>query len=407
MDKTVHKSALKPQMLAMPADIQPDPPYCRVAVIWIDWYAYHLARFQALLDNVDLAGGVVGIEIVGGVGVHAGLKFREEIPASMPVETLLPAAGWRETKGLALALLLWNRLDGLSPEVVLIPGHYTLPGLAAALWAKLNRRRAVLMTESTGYDHKRVWWKEAFKGMLVRVLFDWAVAGGAPHRRYLEKLGFPADRIARFYDIVDNDFFQGRSQALRNHCTAADFDLPAQYFLYVGHIAEEKNVAGLLEAYFRYRAAGGDWSLVFVGDGPQLRQLRERAAASAFHVDVYFEGLRGTPDLPQYYGFAGCFVLPSTREPWGLVVNEAMACGVPLILSQRCGCVEDLLYEPENGFSFDPHEPDELAATLYAMSRLSPAARMDMGLRSQEIIANFSLEAWAAEIAKIAEASAP
>jgi 1,2-diacylglycerol 3-alpha-glucosyltransferase len=400
------KTELKTRMPAMPAHTPFSPQPCRLAVIWIDWYAYHLARFQALLDNPDLAGGVVGIELVGGVGVHAGLKFREEIPAGMPVQTLLPAASWREAKGFRLAMLLWNRLDLLSPEVVLVPGYYTLPGLAAALWAKVNGRRAVLMTESTGHDHKRAWWKEAFKGALVRSLFDWAVAGGAPHRRYLQKLGFPTARIARFYDVVDNDFFQSRSQALRNYCDPSDFDLPDQYFLYVGRLAEEKNVVGLLEAYFQYRTAGGEWSLVYVGDGPQLQQLRERVVCCEFGVDVHFAGLRSAPELPQYYGFASCFVLPSTREPWGLVANEAMACGLPVILSQRCGCIEDLLHEPENGFSFDPEQADELAATLFAMSHLNLEQRADMGVRSQEIIARFSPQAWAKEIAKIVEAPA-
>jgi 1,2-diacylglycerol 3-alpha-glucosyltransferase len=395
---------LKTQTPVSATGARPRPQECRVAVIWIDWYAYHLARFQGLLDNEQLRGRVVGIELVGGVGVHAGLKFREEIPAGMPVQTLLPAANWREAKGFRLALLLWNALDRLSPEVVLVPGYYTLPGIAAALWAKANRRRTVLMTESTGHDHQRVWWKEALKGKVVRGLFDWAVAGGAPHRRYLENLGFRPDRIARYYDVVDNDFFQSRSQALRNCYGPADFDLPEQYFLYVGRLSEEKNVVGLLNAYFHYRKSGGTWSLVFVGDGPQHKELREIAAASNFASDVRFEGLRGTPDLPQYYGFAGCFVLPSTREPWGLVANEAMASGLPLILSDRCGCAEDLLREKENGFAFDPSRTNDLAARLTAMSRLSAEARQAMGLCSQEIIGRFSPEAWASEIARIAGA---
>lgn len=393
---------LKTQMTSVPVNSKPALRRCRVAVIWIDWYAYHLARFQGLLDNIDLAGSVAGIELVGGVGVHAGLKFREEIPAALPVHTLLPAANWREAKGLRLVMLLWNQLDRLNPEVVLVPGYYTLPGIAAALWAKANRRRTVLMTESTGHDHRRTWWKEALKGALVRGLFDWAVAGGAPHRRYLERLGFRPDRIARFYDVVDNDFFGERSQALRKCYAPSDFDLPEHYFLYVGRLAEEKNVAGLLNAYLQYRVSGGNWSLVFVGDGPQHQDLRKMAAASPFGSDVHFEGLRGTPDLPQYYGFAGCFVLPSTREPWGLVANEAMACGLPVILSERCGCVEDLLREHENGLSFDPAQPDALTICLTAISGLSSETRQAMGHRSREIIERFSPTAWAAEIAHIA-----
>ena len=374
----------------------------RVVVIWIDWYAYHIARFQGLLQNEALTGKVAGIEMVGGIGVHAGLKFREDLPSSLPVQTLFPESSWQEVPGSKMATALWRRLNSLDPDVVLVPGYYTAPGLAAALWGKVKGRRTVLMTESTEADHQRVAWKEISKGLLLRLLFDWAVAGGMPHRRYLERLGFRSNRIARFYDVVDNDFFRERSEAIRKHSEPADFELPQRYFLYVGRLAEEKNLRGLLSAYLEYRNAGGDWSLVFVGDGPERKALEHTAAFSVFGADVHFEGLRGTAELPQYYAFAGCFVLPSTREPWGLVANEAMAAGLPLIVSRRCGCAEDLLAEGANGCSFDPAVPADLTACLAAISALDAESLADMGRQSQEIISRFSPAALAAEIARIA-----
>lgn len=372
-----------------------------VAVIWIDWYAYHVARFSSLLENEALAGEVAGIELVGGIGVHAGLKFRESLPAALPVETLFPDASWQQVKGWRMAHALWQCLNRLNPEVVLVPGYYTLAGLAAAVWGRLRGRRTVLMTESTEADHGRTAWKEVAKGLLIRLLFDWAVAGGAPHRRYLERLGFPGHRIARFYDVVDNDFFRDRSHAIRKHSNAADFDLPSRYFLYVGRLAEEKNVRGLLASYLEYRRAGGDWPLVLVGDGPERQALETAARQSAFAADIRFPGLRTTAELPQYYAFAGCFVLPSTREPWGLVTNEAMAAGLPIILSRRCGCAEDLLLEGENGCSFDPALPDDLTSCLTAISALDEDSLLAMGSSSEEIVDRFSPRAWACEIARI------
>ena len=375
----------------------------RVVVIWIDWYAYHVARFQGLARNPDLAGRVAGIEMVGGIGVHAGLKFRENLSAALPVETLFPENSWQEVKGLKTAVAVWKQLNRHSPQVVLVPGYYTAPGLAAACWGKLKGRRTVLMTESTEGDHARSPFKESFKGWLIRFLFDWAVAGGTPHRRYLELLGFRPDRIAGFYDVVDNDFFREQSQAIRKHSQASDFDLPERYFLYVGRLAEEKNMQGLLEAYLEYRRGGGNWSLVLVGDGPERRALQELAASSPFGRDVCFAGLRSTAELPQYYAFAGCFVLPSTREPWGLVANEAMAAGLPVIVSQRCGCAEDLLVEGENGWSFDPAIPGDLTACLTSLSGLNAESLTHMGRCSEKIIARFSPAAWASEVARIAK----
>ncbi len=372
-------------------------------MIWIDWYAYHVARFAALVRHPELAGNVVGVELVGGIGVHAGLKFRESLPSSLPIETLFPASSWSEVKGWAAARAVWKLLHKLDPALVLVPGYYTRAGLAAAIWAKLNGRRTVLMTESTAGDHARVPWKEALKGGLIRLLFDWAVAGGAPHRRYLEQLGFPRKRIARFYDVVDNEFFAERSDAIRKHSDPAEFDLPpTPYFLYVGRLAQEKNIAGLLASYLEYRDRGGDWPLVLVGDGPERASLEQLAAGSNYSADIRFVGLKTTAELPQYYAFAGCFVLPSTREPWGLVANEALAAGLPLIVSERCGCAADLLAEGENGCAFDPETPGDLTRCLSAIGALAEAELEAMGLRSRQIVAPFSPGSWAAEIARIA-----
>ncbi len=376
----------------------------RVVVIWIDWYAYHLARFQGLLSDPDLAGKVAGIELVGGIGVHAGLKFREELPSALPVETLFPEKSWKDVKGWKSASGIWKQLNRHDPTVVLVPGYYTAAGLAAALWGKCKRRRTVLMTESTEEDHVRSGVKETVKSFLIRFLFDWAIAGGKPHRRYLQRLGFRPERVASFYDVVDNDFFRDRAQAIRKHSQPADFDLPDRYFLYVGRLAEEKNIRGLLNAYFAFRKAGGQWPLVLVGDGPERPALEELARQSPFFNDIRFEGLRSTAELPQYYAFAGSFVLPSTREPWGLVANEAMAAGLPLIVSRCCGCAEDLLQEGKNGCSFDPSIEGDLEACLNAVGSLNDEVLAFMGASSQEIVSRFSPQAWAAEVARIVRA---
>ncbi len=377
---------------------------CQVAVLWIDWYAYHLSRFQALCEHPELKGAVAGLEMVGGTGVHTGLKFREAIPESMPVTTIFPNSDWGRISKWKLASAIWKHLNRLNPSAVLIPGYYNVPALAAALWSKLKRRRTILMTESTEADHHRTWWRELSKQILICSLFDWAIAGGRAHRRYLEKLGFCPERIARFYDIVDNNFFRNRAQADRLRYRAHDFGLPDRFFLFVGRLAEEKNVEGLLTAYLNYRRSGGTKSLVLVGGGPLEARLRQLASKSAFSADIYFEGLKNSKELSPYYAFADCFVLPSTREPWGLVVNEAMAAGLPVLVSKACGCAEDLVIEGGNGFLFDPANLHQLAARLHAVESLTLGELRAMGRRSSEIVSHYSPEAWAGEVARIARA---
>ncbi len=374
---------------------------CRVVVIWIDWYAYHIARFVGLAGNQELAGGVVGIELVGGIGVHRGLRFREELPAGLPVETLFPGKNWADTGQWRIARALWRRLGALDPEVVLVPGYYTWPGIAAALWARLHRRKSVLMTESTREDHARAPLKERAKAWLIRALFNWAVAGGTRHASYLRALGFRADRVARFYDVVDNEGLDRRSQQLRREEQPL---LPTPYFLYVGRLAAEKNLDALIDAYLTYRNAGGGWPLVLVGDGPERDALKQKADQARWAADIHFAGHRSSAELPRYYAFAGCFVLPSTREPWGLVVNEAMACGLPVVVSSLCGCADDLVTHGLNGFLFDPAALDQLVASLQAVTALNDRQWLQMSQASRRRIADYSPAHFGEQIAWIANA---
>ena len=378
---------------------------CRVAVIWIDWYAYHVARFRGLDSAPALSGRVRGIELVGGIGVHAGLKFREPLPESLAIDTLMPDKSWREADHWQLSKMLWSRLNELDPEVVLVPGYYTLPAFAAAIWARVHGRASVLMTESTAGDHQRSWWKEKLKGLGLRALFNYAVSGGKAHVAYLRDLEFPQDRVFGFYDVVDNQMFETGTN-MQRQTTAQSAGLPEKYFLYVGRLAEEKNVSALLASWITYRRDGGTWPLMLVGDGPERKTLEQAAQASSFGSDVHFPGLRSSKDLLPFYGHAGCFVLPSTREPWGLVVNEAMASGLPVLVSDRCGCAADLVVDGSNGFIFDPNDHDALTSCLKRVADLSTEEYDRMRRSSSELVRGYSPQKFGMSISQIADANA-
>lgn len=377
-------------------------PPCLVAVIWIDWYAYHVARLRALASHPLLRDHVAGIELVGGAGVHGKLVFRAAERDGLPITTLLPSSGWTEAGQKRLARLVWAKLNELRPETVLVPGYYTLPAIAALLWARLHAKRAILMTESTRDDHPRKPFVEFAKGAILSRAFHAAITGGKRQAAYAKDLGFRAANIAGLYDVVGNEYFAEQADYHRERTQRRDWNLPERFFLYVGRLSAEKNLAALIDAFAAYRQQGGSLSLVLVGDGPQASALRRQAEQLGVAEHVVFAGLKDSREIGPYYAFAEWFVLPSLLDPWGLVVNEAMAAGLPVLVSDRCGCSDDLVEDGHNGFRFDPTQQTALLQALLRTSELTALQRAAMAEKSREIISRYSPRLWAEEVVRIA-----
>lgn len=212
----------------------------------------------------------------------------------------------------------------------------------------------------------------------------------------------PSHRVRTIpFDVVDNEQMSRAATNARQNSAAsrAALGLPERCFLFVGLLAPHKNVTGLLAAYSLYRqmVKRKVWGLVVVGDGPQTGELRELQCALNLR-GVLWAGPRTSAELAAYYGLATVFVLPSTRDTWGLVVNEAMACGLPVLVSARCGCSPELVEPGRNGFVFSPASTGDLAGLFARMS--SGSVDLDaMGAHSQEIVGRWCLSAYASQMA--------
>ena len=130
------------------------------------------------------------------------------------------------------------------------------------------------------------------------------------------------------------------------------------------------------------------WDLVLLGDGPMRDTLNTQLSTLNLHAHVHLPGFKPYDELPVYYGLAKAFVHASTTEQWGLVVNEAVASELPVIVSNRCGCVPELVQD--NGFTFDPANESELTERLLQMASLSADERRRLGEASYRIAANFA-----------------
>jgi glycosyltransferase involved in cell wall biosynthesis len=291
-----------------------------------------------------------------------------------------------------------DTLQRLSPDVVCVNGWGDTTALAGIAWAIGAGSRVVLMSESTAYDERRRWWREQVKRRLVAAASA-ALVGGAPQCAYLRALGLRADVVFPGYDAVDNAYFAEQAACVRNRAEAerSRLGLPERFFLAAARFLAKKNLLRLVRAYARYgRDAGpGAWSLVLLGDGALRPQVEAEVRALGLEGLGHMPGFKRYDELPGYYGLASAFVHASTTEQWGLVVNEAMASGLPVIVSKRCGCAPDLVRDGVNGFTFDPCDVDELAGLLQRVAAMTDAQRHAMGRASQRIVADWGPDRFA------------
>jgi glycosyltransferase involved in cell wall biosynthesis len=359
---------------------------------------YHYARIHAAAKQ----GNAVAIEYTLKDETYAWDIVEAE--GGLQRITLFEEHGTHETAS-EIGKRIRSALERLGPDVVAIPGWGSRWALAILDACLKSRTPAVLMSDSTYHDARRRWWAEAAKQRIVR-LFSSALVGGQANAEYLRILGFRDRPILHGYDVVDNGHFAAGADNSRRESDRfrKGMGLSDRFFLASGRMVEKKNHFGLLEAYTIYRKRAGDsaWGLVLLGNGPLRKEIESSIRRLGLSGHVVLPGFRQYDELPIYYGLAEAFVHPSTVEQWGLVVNEAMAAGLPVLVSRRCGCAPDLVREGRNGFTFDPLDVHELAALMKRMSAES-CDRKAMGTASREIIAQWSPELFGENLWEAAE----
>ena len=374
----------------------------RVAIIFDNFGPYHIARLRAASAVCDL----LAVEVAGQSAVYAWEKIAAS--TSFRRATLIEHGTSDQVSRSELIQRLAGTLDSFRPAVVVVPGWASRAAWGAMQWCLRERVPMVCMSESTPWDEPRSAWKEAIKRKLVG-LFGSALVGGHRHLDYLTALGMPVDRIFYGYDVVDNDFFSAQVDLITPQAKLfqAKFNLPPKYFLASARFIEKKNLPRLLEAYALYLASpqtAEPWSLVLLGDGVLRPALEKKVAELNLRQHVLLPGFRQIEDLPAYYALAGAFVHASTVEPWGLVVNEAMACRLPVLVSNRCGCVHELVQEGVNGFRFEPTDPPDLARRMEQFAAAGfPLA--DFSRKSYEIISEWGPQRFGQGLAQAIESA--
>ena len=294
-------------------------------------------------------------------------------------------------------------LERFRPNSILC-GGYNYPAFWQALtWAKFHSVHFAAWIESTSRDQRNPSvLAEFIKRRFVRNCSSFAVPGKSSFA-YVRSMGVPAERIHRAPNAVDNRRFANLARSVRERAAQcrAELGLPQRYFVYAGRVTREKGVFQLLEAYTRLepelRAQVG---LVLVGEETARNELMKNAE-KVYPGTVVFPGFAQRDQLAAFYALAEVLVFPTLSDTWGLVVNEAMACGLPIIASDVAGCVADLVQGGENGYVIPSGDVGKLAEAMAAFAR-DPQLASRMGQHSARLIEGFSPECCAAGLATAA-----
>ncbi len=384
----------------------------KIAICFAQFGPYHHARVRALQEASEAT--VVPLQLADATCTYA---WESHVNPCDGLRTLCEGH-YEKLSPLRVFFRAFRFFRHETISAALLPSYAPASETALFLAAKFAGVRCVMMNESHAGTERARGWKKWVKLRLVR-RFNSALVGGTPQKRYFTQLGLPEHAIFTGYDAIDNSYFEEQAARLRSNPSGPGIQLglPDRYFLSLGRMVKKKNLPCLLEAYACFadkmlqRADTVNIpALVFVGSGPEEDTLRRQCERLSLNLidavgstpepnsnqppSVYFYGFRQITENPVFYSLAEAFILPSLWEEWGLVVNEAMASGLPVIVSETAGSAADLVHEGENGYTFAPTSSDALAICLEKIAA-NPTRRKAMAQKSNSIIQDWGCENFA------------
>jgi glycosyltransferase involved in cell wall biosynthesis len=281
-------------------------------------------------------------------------------------------------------------------DLVILPGYHRLEYWVMLIICILRRRRRAVFCDSTTFDRAKSPWKEKAKAIFFRHC-DGVFCYGSRSKQYVTSYGIDPQKIyegcqaaalAHDYDAAAIQSYYGS-----NSFSSAS----SSKFIYVGRLAKHKGLLDLLDAFRRIREQNPEATLDLVGSGSLEEELRQKVRRFGIESAVAFLGMKTPEDIGRLLVSSAAMILPSHTEPWGLVVNEALSFGCPVVVSNVCGCVPELVRDGVTGYSFPAGDVDALANAMLSAARLSKDRR-EVARRCMDVIANFTPERAATQI---------
>ncbi|MCI0660980.1 MAG: glycosyltransferase family 4 protein [Acidobacteria bacterium] len=304
----------------------------------------------------------------------------------------------------AAAVSLAGILISQSPDYLVCCGYTLMPQMVALLWSMLMDKPFAVIGDSNIYCDKATGIRRIIKRLWLNLVTRRAsalITIGSANRRFWESYGARPEQLFESRLAVDLDFFERACRERRDEAMAQRVKLGLSkkvVFLFAGRLVRRKHVDSIIKAALRIN--DDRMALVIAGGGEEFASLKEIAGDDP---RVIFTGPIAPAELPLYYTLSDVLVLPAAREPWGLVINEAMACGLSIIAHRHCGAAVDLVGD-DNGVALNTFSVDELGEALKMMIDHEPLLR-SMQKRSQEKIAHWSIGAAALGMIRAVESS--
>jgi L-malate glycosyltransferase len=301
---------------------------------------------------------VVGVEMASGTTVNLWRDVPR--PEGLTIETLFPGEVFEELGPIRCVSRLARRVSQRRVAGVFFLGYHRPENFLGAAICRLLGKKAVLMTESKFDDFSRNVWKELAKAFLC-LPYEAALVGGRRHKEYVEFLGMSRKPIEFGYDTV----------SMRRMVESVTVrEAGESGFLAVARFVRKKNLPFLIHAHSRYVSLAGTSArpLCIVGEGEERSAVETARSEHVRPALVDLAGALQSPQIAAKMATATALCLPSTEEQWGLVINEALFFGLPVLVSSRAGSVDRLARNGVNGFVLEPEDLEAWAIAMISVS---------------------------------------
>ena len=355
----------------------------KIVVLHTDLRIYWPARLKHLSKKLQDRGDELFVVEISGKGSPYAFASATETD-NIPWICLYPNDRIEDINPADAKKTVIDKLNELNPDVVLSGAFAFTSGAAAIDWAKANNKAVVIFDDSKRSDVQR----NFVVNLVKKAIYKYVDAIFCPSEDWLDTFtswGFKKESVFYGVDVVDNDFWSQKS----NYTS----DLPQQYFLSVGRQIERKNFHTVINSFSHFLHNNPDslYELLVVGDGSEKEQLRSLVMPEN-KDKIHFLPFQNQQQLRELYQRAMFFIMPSIQEQWGLVVNEAMASGCPIVISRQCGCAKTLVQDNVNGFYFDTNNAEELSRIFEKIEEMSADEIREMSDASKNIIRDWGLE---------------